>query len=101
MQRSKSRRCSPRSARSSTVGSPASRGPPSALPEFEALRDQGRDIKNHSLAHLDLYLEAFEAKVVAPGGTVHWARDAAQARQSCSICAGRRAPARSPRARAW
>ena len=39
------------------------------LPEFEALRDQGRDIKNHSLAHLDLYLQAFEAKVVERGGT--------------------------------
>ena len=51
-----------------------------AMPEFEALRDQGRDIKNHSLAHLDLYLEAFEAKVVGLGGTVHWARDAAEAR---------------------
>ena len=50
------------------------------LPEFEALRDQGRDIKNHTLAHLDLYLEAFEAKVVERGGTVHWARDAAEAR---------------------
>ena len=50
------------------------------LPEFEALRDQGRDIKNHSLAHLDLYLQAFEAKVVERGGTVHWARDAAEAR---------------------
>ena len=50
------------------------------LPEFEALRDLGRDIKNHTLAHLDLYLEAFEAKVVAGGGTVHWARDAAEAR---------------------
>ncbi len=50
------------------------------LPEFDALRDHGRDIKNHSLAHLDLYLEAFEAKVVELGGTVHWARDAAEAR---------------------
>ena len=25
------------------------------LPEFEALRDAARDIKNHTLAHLDLY----------------------------------------------
>ncbi len=33
------------------------------LPEFDALRDQARDIKNHTLAHIDLYLEAFEAKV--------------------------------------
>jgi L-lactate dehydrogenase complex protein LldF len=26
------------------------------LPEFEALRDAARDIKNHTLEHLDLYL---------------------------------------------
>ena len=25
------------------------------LPEFDALRDAARDIKNHTLAHLDLY----------------------------------------------
>ena len=43
------------------------------LPEFEALRDAARDIKAHTLAHLDLYLEAYEAKVAASGGTVHWA----------------------------
>lgn len=51
------------------------------LPEFEALRDQGRDIKNHVLAHLDLYLERFAANVAAAGGVVHWARDAAEARK--------------------
>jgi L-lactate dehydrogenase complex protein LldF len=51
------------------------------LPEFERLRDLGRDIKNHALAHLDLYLEAFEAKVLEKGGQVHWARDAAEARR--------------------
>lgn len=50
------------------------------LPEFEDLRDLGREIKNHTLAHLDLYLEAFEAKVIEQGGRVHWARDAAEAR---------------------
>ena len=43
------------------------------LPEFEALRDSARDIKDHALAHLDLYLEAYEAKVVAAGGHVHYA----------------------------
>ena len=38
--------------------------PPSTrLPEFEALRDSARDIKDHTLAHLDLYLEAYERKV--------------------------------------
>jgi L-lactate dehydrogenase complex protein LldF len=43
------------------------------LPEFDALRDAARDIKNHTLAHLDLYLEAYEKKVTAAGGQVHYA----------------------------
>ena len=47
-----------------------------ALPEFEALRDSARDIKDHTLAHLDLYLEAYEAKVIAAGGHVHCAATA-------------------------
>ena len=51
-----------------------------ALPEFEALRDQARDIKNHTLAHLDLYLEAYEERVIAAGGKVHFAEDAESAR---------------------
>ena len=51
------------------------------LPEFEALRDNARDIKNHTLAHLDLYLEAYEKKVTELGGRVHWARDAEEARK--------------------
>jgi L-lactate dehydrogenase complex protein LldF len=51
------------------------------LPEFEALRDSARDIKNHTLAHLDLYLEAYEKKVTESGGSVHWARDAEEARK--------------------
>ena len=50
------------------------------LPEFEALRDQAKAIKDHTLAHLDLYLEAFEQRVIEQGGKVHWARDAAEAR---------------------
>ena len=52
-----------------------------ALPEFDALRDRARDIKNHTLDHLDLYLEAYEAKVMASGGHVHWAETAEDARQ--------------------
>ena len=52
-----------------------------ALPEFEALRDAARDLKNHVLAHLDLYLEAYEKKVVAAGGHVHWAESAEDARR--------------------
>jgi L-lactate dehydrogenase complex protein LldF len=50
------------------------------LPEFEALRDAARDIKDHTLAHLDLYLEAYERRVQAAGGEVHFALTAEQAR---------------------
>ncbi len=59
----------------------------SALPEFEQLRESARDIKNHTLAHLDLYLEAFESKVTEAGGHVHFAVDAEEARQAViGIC---------------
>ncbi len=51
-----------------------------ALPEFDALRDRARDIKDHTLANLDLYLEAYEAKVKESGGHVHWAETAEDAR---------------------
>jgi L-lactate dehydrogenase complex protein LldF len=50
------------------------------LPEFDALRDAARDIKNHTLAHLDLYLEAYEARVTAAGGKLHYAVTAEEAR---------------------
>jgi L-lactate dehydrogenase complex protein LldF len=64
------------------------------LPEFEALRDSARDIKNHTLAHLDLYLEAYEERVTAAGGHVHFAPTAADAsRIVVDIC--RRVGARS------
>ena len=45
------------------------------MPEFELLRDQARDIKDHVLAHLDVYLEKFELQCQAHGGHVHWCRD--------------------------
>jgi L-lactate dehydrogenase complex protein LldF len=51
-----------------------------ALPELETLKDEARDIKNHVLAHLDLYLEEFERKVTEHGGVVHWASTHAEAR---------------------
>src|SRR5690606_1588026 len=51
-----------------------------ALPEFEALRESARAIKDHTLANLDLYLTAYEEKVIAAGGKVHWAETAAEAR---------------------
>jgi L-lactate dehydrogenase complex protein LldF len=49
------------------------------LPEFEALRDQARDLRDHVLAHLDLYLEIYERKVTEAGGHVHFARTAEEA----------------------
>lgn len=50
------------------------------LPEFEALRDVGRDIRDHTLRHLDLYLETYERNAKAAGAHVHWATDGAEAR---------------------
>jgi L-lactate dehydrogenase complex protein LldF len=64
------------------------------LPEFEALRDSAREIKDHTLAHLDLYLEAYEERVTAAGGTVHWAATADEACEAVlAIC--RKAGART------
>ncbi len=57
------------------------------LPEFERLRDLARDIKNHTLANLDYYLERYEAKVTEAGGTVHWCATAEDARAAVTaIC---------------
>jgi len=47
---------------------------------FESLREQGRAIKQSALAQLDELLVQFEAQASANGGKVHWARDAAEAR---------------------
>ena len=55
-----------------------------ALPEFDAIRDAARDIKDHVLTNLDGYLELYEQKVIENGGQVHWARDADEA---CRIVA--------------
>ena len=57
------------------------------LPEFEALRDIGKSIKDHTLEHLDFYLELFEANVLAAGGQVHWAYTPDEARAAVlQIC---------------
>ena len=57
------------------------------LPEFEQLRDAARDIKNHTLANLDFYLEEYERNVLATGGHVHWCADADAARAAVlAIC---------------
>jgi L-lactate dehydrogenase complex protein LldF len=52
-----------------------------ALADSDKLRDHAKHIKEHTLAHLDRYLEQLEASVRQVGGQVHWAADAAAARQ--------------------
>jgi L-lactate dehydrogenase complex protein LldF len=47
--------------------------------DWEELREAGREIKARTLASLDVLLPRLEAAVTARGGTVHWARDAAEA----------------------
>jgi L-lactate dehydrogenase complex protein LldF len=49
------------------------------VPDWEELREAGRAIKADVMAKLDDYLVQFEEAVHAAGGTVHWARDAAEA----------------------
>ncbi len=52
-----------------------------ALPDSDKLRDHAKRVKEHTLAHLDRYLEQLEASVQRLGGHVHWATDAAEARR--------------------
>jgi L-lactate dehydrogenase complex protein LldF len=52
-----------------------------ALVDSDKLRDHAKRIKEHTLAHLDKYLEQLEASVHRVGGQVHWAADAEEARQ--------------------
>jgi len=68
------------------------------LPEFEQLRDIGRDIKNHTLANLDFYLETYAANVERAGGTVHWCSTADDARAAVLRSAARPGRRPSPRA---
>src|SRR5690242_20755861 len=46
------------------------------LPEWEQLRELASQIKEHTLTHLDRYLEEFEANATKLGTRVHSARDA-------------------------
>lgn len=49
------------------------------LPEFNQIREYAAQMKNHTLQHLDFYLEEFEKNVLELGGHVHWAQDATEA----------------------
>ncbi|MBR7672602.1 lactate utilization protein, partial [Streptomyces daliensis] len=49
------------------------------LNDWGQLRQAGAAVKDRVLRHLDHYLEQLEEAVVAAGGQVHWAADAAEA----------------------
>ncbi|HEX7159005.1 MAG TPA: LUD domain-containing protein, partial [Edaphobacter sp.] len=50
------------------------------MPDWQQLRESGRQIRTHTMAHLDFYLEEFERNCTKAGGVVHWARNAAEAK---------------------
>ena len=54
----------------------------SLVPDWEDLREKGRQIKAEVLADLDRYLEEFVAQAEAAGVVVHWARDG---KEACEI----------------
>lgn len=49
--------------------------------DWQELRAAGAAIRDHVLENLGAYLEQFEERCTAAGGHVHWAADAAEARQ--------------------
>ena len=49
--------------------------------DWQALRSAGAAIRTHALENLGFYLAQFEERCTAAGGVVHWAADAAEARQ--------------------
>jgi L-lactate dehydrogenase complex protein LldF len=51
----------------------------SEVADWQQLRESAHEIKQHTLRHLDFYLEQFESACTAAGGQVHWARDADEA----------------------
>ncbi|MDP6675592.1 MAG: lactate utilization protein B, partial [Gammaproteobacteria bacterium] len=56
--------------------------------DFAALCTQAKDVRQHSIDHLDQLLATFEQQVVAAGGQVHWARTGEEATQIIAdLCA--------------
>ena len=51
-----------------------------STPDWERLREYGRQVKEHTLGRLPEYLEELEKNVVSLGGKVIWAQDAEHAR---------------------
>ena len=53
----------------------------SVLGDWEQWRTQARDIRNHTIAHLDYYLNVFTDQASKNGTKVHFASDAQEARK--------------------
>jgi L-lactate dehydrogenase complex protein LldF len=51
------------------------------MPDWQELREAGRQVRQHTMEHLDFYLQEFEENCTLAGGMVHWAKDADEARQ--------------------
>ncbi len=51
------------------------------MPDWQHLRESGKQIRQHTMEHLDFYLQQFEENCTRAGGIVHWAKDAEEARQ--------------------
>ena len=51
------------------------------MPDWQGLREAGKQIRQHTMENLDFYLEEFEANCTRTGGVVHWARNAEEARR--------------------
>ncbi|HEY3365398.1 MAG TPA: LutB/LldF family L-lactate oxidation iron-sulfur protein [Symbiobacteriaceae bacterium] len=49
-----------------------------ALGSFDELKARAREIKEHTLEHLDYYLQTAAANIRAAGGTVHFAKNAGE-----------------------
>jgi L-lactate dehydrogenase complex protein LldF len=49
--------------------------------DWQQLRSAAAEIRGHGLENLPAYLEQFESRCTEAGGHVHWASDAAEARQ--------------------
>ena len=58
--------------------------------DADAWRRWAEGVKNHTLTHLDRYLSEAEEQLQANGARVHWAADAAEAREIVTGLAARR-----------